>query len=108
MTQLYWKGPKVSEDEIRKELMRVLPDITESMFTVNIESDCNGQHVCCIVENSLNEPDKDPYIEGHWQKVPPKFLGWRVLKKTVPYGYISVFFKDKLPDVVDDIYKLAK
>tara|TARA_R110002074_G_scaffold336843_1_gene507377 strand:+ start:41 stop:367 length:327 start_codon:yes stop_codon:yes gene_type:complete len=108
MTQLYWSGEKVSEKEIRKELMRVLPDITENMFTVDIESDCNGQHICCIVEGYLNEPDKDPYVKGHWKKLPPKFLGWRILKKIVPYGYISVFYKDKLPDVVEDIYKLGK
>ena len=108
MTQIYWRGAKVSEDEVRNELMRVLPDITENMFTVSFESDCNGSHVCCVVEKYPNEPDRDPYTEGHWQKVTPKFLGWRILKKTVPYGYISVFFKDKSPDVVEDIYKLAK
>ena len=107
MTQLYWKGKKATEEEVRDALMKALPDVTENMFTVSFESDCNGTHVCCLVENYPNDKNKNPYSEGHWQVITPKFLGWRVVKKTVPYGYISVFMKDKVPDVVDDIYKLG-
>tara|TARA_Y100001963_G_C6556432_1_gene342259 strand:+ start:182 stop:454 length:273 start_codon:yes stop_codon:yes gene_type:complete len=88
MANIYWNKEKVSKEEIFAELMKKLPYITDSAFTVRFEDSI----AVCVAER--HEKDVSPYKEGHWDIVPPRVLGWRVIKKIVPKGYIDVFYYD--------------
>jgi len=89
MANIYWNKKKVPQEEIFAELMKKMSYITDSAFTVRFE---DGIAVC-VAEKPL-ESKESPFKEGHWDIIPPQVLGWRVIKKIVPKGYIDVFYHD--------------
>ena len=87
MANIYWNGPKASKKDTREALMKELVTITNNAFTVAFESDGAGPHVVAYVERNP-ESDESPF-PGF---LPEKFMGWRVLRISVPHGYIPLFY----------------
>lgn len=85
MANLYWRGQKAPQNETREALMRELVDCTDDTFDVKFSSDGAGAHVIVYVEAPSHR--RDPY---DWKKrLPPKFMGWRLLIIFVPPTYIK-------------------
>ncbi len=87
MANIYWNGPKASKDDLRLGLMRKLVEVTDNRFTVTFQNDGSGPHACAMVERDENS-DESPFKE----RLPPKFMGWRVLMIQVPHGYVEAFY----------------
>ena len=86
MAHIYWTGPKAPEEEIKKTLMKELPDYTDSAFFVRKESDDTTTHMSVYVEKE--NPGEN--MNFPWKKeLPPKFMGWRIIIIFVPIGYIK-------------------
>ena len=84
MANLYWRGEKAPQNETREALMRELVECTDDAFDVKFSSDGAGAHVIVYVE--AENQRRDPY---QWKKrLPPKFMGWRLLIIFVPPTYI--------------------
>ena len=85
MAHIYWTGDKVSEEEVKKALMNELPDCTDNAFYVKKQSDDTSTHMTVYVEKE----DTSKNTDFEWKKrLPPKFMGWRVLIIFCPIGYI--------------------
>ena len=91
MANIYWNKKKVTQEEVFAELMKKMPLITDERFTVRFEE---GSAVCVSERKSNENKDISPYKEGHWDIIPPQVLGWRIMKKIVPKGYIEVFYEN--------------
>ena len=87
MSSLYWDQEKAARGEARKALMKEIEKVTDNRFTVTFESDSTGGHICAVVERDWRS-DESPYEK----LLPSKFMGWRVLMKHVPDGFIDVFY----------------
>tara|TARA_B100001564_G_C20045230_1_gene405045 strand:- start:46 stop:327 length:282 start_codon:yes stop_codon:yes gene_type:complete len=85
MANIYWADKKAPKPETKEALMRELVNCTDDTFHVRFDSDGAGHMVCVYVE--AEHERRDPY---EWKKlVPPKFMGWRVVKIFVPPDYIK-------------------
>jgi len=85
MANLYWRETKSPKKEVYAALMKELVDCTDDAFEVKFGGDGAGAHVIVYVEASAER--RDPY---HWKKqLPPKYMGWRVVKIFVPPTYIK-------------------
>ena len=72
--------------------MKELVDCTDDAFDIRFGGDGAGKHVAIYVEAASDR--RDPYP---WKKrLPPKFMGWRILTIFVPIGYIRCIMD--LPD----------
>ena len=89
MANLAFSGPKASQKEVKKELMKVLADCWTGAFTVDIFSDGGGAIVRAIVECADTEAHIDKDVVD---KLPPKFMGWRLVILKVPIGHFRVFY----------------
>ena len=66
-------------------------ECTDDAFEVKFGNDGAGAHVIVYVE--VESERRDPY---HWKKqLPPKFMGWRVLKMFAPPDYIKVILNKR-------------
>ena len=86
MAHIYWTGDKAPEEEVKKALMVELVECTDSAFTVRKESDGSGTHISIYVEK------EEPNVNNDFvwnRELPPKFMGWRLLRIFVPIGYIK-------------------
>ena len=93
MANIYWTGDKAPEEEVKKALMIELVDCTDNAFTVRKESDDTSTHMSIYIEK------ENPNINNDFvwnRKLPPKFMGWRILTIFVPIGYIRCIMD--LPD----------
>ena len=88
MANIWGKSDKVSKKEVRQALMLEMTYNTDNRFTVGFASDDGGHHAVCYAERDPNSEDS-PFKD----KIPSKFMGWRVLFLHVPDGYIDVFFE---------------
>jgi len=89
MANIYWAGEKADKKETKKALTKELVDCTDGAFAVRFESDGAGHHVVAYVE-------RDTQGEFEWKKcLPPKFMGWRIVKIFVPYGYIGAILDSR-------------
>ena len=85
MANLYWSGPKASEKDAKEALMKELVSCTDHAFDVKFGGDGAGKHVAVYVEAPHGQ--RDPYP---WKKrLPPKYMGWRVVIIFVPPTYIG-------------------
>ena len=85
MANIYWAGPKAPEKDAREALMKELVSCTDHAFDVKFGGDGAGKHVAVYVEAPSDQ--REPYP---WKKrLPPKFMGWRVVIIFVPPTYIS-------------------
>jgi len=90
MANLAFSGPKATQKEVIKALMGVLADNWPGAFTVDIFSDGGGAVVRAIVECT----DTDAHLDKDFvDKLPPKFMGWRLVILKVPIGHVRVFYK---------------
>ena len=79
---------KPSEKEMIKYLMKILPDIVDTTFLAIGASDDGGRHIVTMAE--WDEREKSP-----WKKeISLSDRGWRVLRMTVPSGYLNVFYNE--------------
>lgn len=86
MASIYWTGDRVSEKEVKEALMAELVECTDGAFTVRKESDGSGTHISIYIEKI----DSNTTNDFLWNKeLPPKFMGWRLLRIFVPIGYIK-------------------
>ena len=84
MANIYWNEEKAPQKETREALMKKLVDCTDSAFDVKFGGDGAGAHVTVYVEAESEKRDPYPWKE----KLPPKFMGWRVVIVFVPPTYI--------------------
>ena len=78
---------KGTKQEVFDALMKELVEYTDNRYVVSFESDDGGSHFVAKVER--NEDD----TTGYKKPFPPgKYMGWRVLKVSVPSGYLEVFY----------------
>ena len=95
MANIYWAGAKAPKEEAAKALMKELVDCTDNRYYTRFESDGTGAHICAYVETAHT---KDP-SKFKWNKqLPPKFMGWRLVRIFVPVGYIDVILLAKERD----------
>jgi len=94
MANLYWRGEKAPEDEVREALMKELVSCTDGAFDVRFGGDGAGKHVAVYVEATQEQREPHP-----WKKrLPPKFMGWRVVIIFVPPTYIREILNWKRGD----------
>lgn len=89
MANLAFSGEKASQKEARKELMSILADNWTGAFTVDFHSDDGGLHMQAIVECS---DTNDMLDKAFTDKLPLKFMGWRLVILKVPIGHVRVFY----------------
>lgn len=95
MANIYWAGAKAPKEETVKALMKELAECTNNRYYVKFESDGTGAHVCAYVET---EHTKDT-TKFKWNKrLPPKFMGWRLVVVFVPRTYIDIILLSKERD----------
>ena len=91
MANLYWQGEKAPQKDAYAALMKELVECTDDAFEVKFGSDGAGAHVIVYVEAS--ETRRQSY---RWKKIlPPKFMGWRLLKIFCPPTYIGTILNKK-------------
>jgi len=91
MANLYWVGEKAPQKDAYEALMKELVECTDDAFEVKFGSDGAGAHVIVYIEASTGRRDK-----YRWKKtLPPKFMGWRLLKIFCPPTYIRVILNRK-------------
>tara|TARA_R100000008_G_scaffold84706_1_gene72802 strand:- start:673 stop:948 length:276 start_codon:yes stop_codon:yes gene_type:complete len=89
MANLAFSGEKASQSEVRKALMAILADSWPNAFTVDFHSDGGGSILRAIVECE----DTDEHLDKEFtDKLPLKFMGWRLVILKVPIGHVRVFY----------------
>ncbi len=89
MASLAFSGKKAPQDEARKALMLILADNWPNAFTADFHSDGGGHILRAIVECE----NTDEHLGKEFKdKLPPKFMGWRLVILKVPVGHIKVFY----------------
>lgn len=86
MANIYWNTEKKPFEDVRKELTKLAVEATDGAFYVD-KVDGNIQ-----VYAECDNPNENSCWTG---RLPPKFMGWRVLMFNCPTGYIDVFLKPK-------------
>ena len=88
MANIFWKDKKTPKDKAIRMFMDVMPDYTDSAFTIRQEGDDSGAYLCVYVERTASgrEICKD---------LPVKFEGWRVVHVWCPFEYIKVVLHAK-------------
>jgi hypothetical protein len=85
MANIYWNEEKAPETETREALMKELVECTDDAFDIRFGGDGAGKHVAVYVEAASDR--RDPYP---WKKrLPPKFMGWRVVIIFCPPTYVK-------------------
>ena len=62
MSNIYWDKERVAKEEIFSELMRKLPHITDSTFTVRIE----GKDAVCVAEREEEKVIVNQELNNEW------------------------------------------
>lgn len=89
MANLAFSGQKASQDEVKKVIMSILADSWPEAFTVDFWSDGGGTVVRAVVE--CHDTD-DPLDKSLTDKLPLRFMGWRLVILKVPIGHVAVFY----------------
>lgn len=88
MASIAFAGKKASEYDVKRELMTLLADSWEGAFTVDFWSDDGGGIVRAVIEcEDTNERLEQAFTD----KLPLKFMGWRLVILKVPTGHVAVF-----------------
>ncbi len=93
MGSLFFSGEKVPKEQAVAALMEDMPDYTDDKFYVRFESDDTSTHLTAIIESVYNATTEDFKLK---RPLPPKYMGWRLIIKSVPPGYIEhiIFAKE--------------
>ena len=81
---------KMTDEQILSYVKDLAIDYTDNRFHVGFASDDGGRHICVYVEQ---EPDEEDVWNDAFCSADHK--GWRILRVSVPVGYIEAFFSDK-------------
>ena len=79
---------KPSEKEMISYLTTVVPDLVDTAFIVLAQSEDGGRHITMMAE--WEEEGVSPWKEG--SHIGYDSRGWRVMRMTVPEGYIGAFY----------------
>jgi len=86
--QLNWNPDgKPSEKDMKAYLNYVAPDLVDTRFMVIAESDDGGRHMVIMAE--WDDAGNPPWGEAS-RNIDGK--GWRVIRLTVPHGYLETFY----------------
>ena len=88
MANIAFSGEKASQNEVKKALMAILADSWPEAFTVDFWSDDGGAIARAVVECHDTEESLD---QAFTDKLPLKFMGWRLVILKVPIGHVKVF-----------------
>ena len=91
MANLYWSGEKAPQKDVYAALMKELVECTDDAFEVKFGGHGAGAHLTVYVE--ADNEYRDPYPWN--KKLPPKFMGWRVVIVFVPPTYIDIILRKK-------------
>ncbi len=89
MANLAFAGEKATREEVKRELMLVLADNWAGAFTVDFHSDDGGHILRAVIE--CEDPDQQ-LDQVFTDKLPLKFMGWRLVILKVPIGHVKVFY----------------
>ena len=95
MSSLFFSGKKSSKEEAVAALMEEMPDYTDQRFWVRFESDDTSNHLTVIVESKFNATTPDFKLK---KSLPPKYMGHRLIIKSVPPDYIDAILLAKEKD----------
>tara|TARA_Y100001973_G_C5105288_1_gene284807 strand:- start:290 stop:583 length:294 start_codon:yes stop_codon:yes gene_type:complete len=95
MSSLFFSGEKSSKEEAVAALMEEMPDYTDQRFWVRFESDDTSNHLTVIVESKFNATTPDFKLK---KSLPPKYMGHRLIIKSVPPDYIDAILLAKEKD----------
>ena len=84
---IYYSDEKVSYDDAVEELMPLILDATDETFFVKKGGDNSGASIDVYAETI------DTSISPWVQKLPAKFLGWRVIMLQCPRGFIDAILR---------------
>tara|TARA_R100001594_G_scaffold138720_1_gene182523 strand:+ start:111 stop:404 length:294 start_codon:yes stop_codon:yes gene_type:complete len=86
MSSIYFSGEKAPKEEAVKALMAEMVDYTDGTFWVRFESDDTSNHLTAIIESTHSASSKEFKLK---KAFPPKYMGWRLIVKSVPINYIK-------------------
>ena len=93
MASIYWnKDEKAPKDQAVALLMEEMPEYTDSRFWVRFESDDTSNHITAIIESEHNATTPEFRLK---RPFPPKFMGHRLIVKSVPPDYIDAIILAK-------------
>ena len=73
---------KTEKEKAIQNLMKIMPDHTETAFTVKQEGDDSGSQLCVYVERTETGAEV-------CENIPTPFEGWRVVHVWCPNGFIK-------------------
>ena len=87
----YWNTDKAPFDEAKEKITPLVVEATDSRFWIK-----NGGSTLDVYAET-----DDPEVSSWATRLPPVFLGWRVIMFNCPTGYIGAFLdvKEKEDDV---------
>jgi len=87
----HWDTDKAPFDEAKEKITPLVVEATDSRFWIK-----NGGGTLDVYAET-----DDPEVSSWATRLPPVFLGWRVIMFNCPTGYIGAFFdvKEKEDDV---------
>jgi len=86
MSSLFFGGEKAPKEEAEKALMEEMVEYTDNRFWVRFESDDTSTHLTAIIESEHNATTSQFKLK---KELPPKYMGWRLVVKSVPPNYID-------------------
>ena len=84
--QNWVSSEEMTDIDVIKYFSELAVDYTDNRFYVRFETDDGGKHVVITSEEG---PEGERPWKGDFSKVDCK--GWRVMRMTVPPGYINTF-----------------
>ena len=95
MSSIFFSGERSSKEEAVAALMEEMPDYTDERFWVRFESDDTSNHLTAIIESKFNATTPDFKLK---KQLPPKYMGHRLIIKSVPPDYIDAILLTKERD----------
>ena len=81
---------QLTDEQILSYVKDLAIDSTDNRFHVDFASDDGGRHICIYVERE--EDEQNVWDESCFEK---DHKGWRILRVSVPIGYIQTFILSK-------------
>ena len=85
----YWNSKKAPFDEAKEKITPLVVEATESRFWIKKASNDCGTTMDVYAETD------DTEVSPWSTRLPPKYLGWRVIMFNCPTGYIGAFLDVK-------------
>ena len=87
----YWNTKKAPFNEVKEKITPLVVEATDSRFWIK-----NGGGTLDVYAET-----DDPEVSSWATRLPPVFLGWRVIMFNCPTGHIDVFLDVKEKDDAD-------